>query len=106
MAEADFLSDLSDGCADLLSELGASVTYDQPGADAFALTVIWDEGSGKPTSAWTALSGFPLLNSGDRMTPAPGDRIARSGHLYKVMDKPAVDGTGGVTLTLRMIGAA
>ncbi|MEN6533683.1 MAG: hypothetical protein ABFD89_08470 [Bryobacteraceae bacterium] len=104
MAEADFLADIADGYADLLDEIGGSVTYSQPPLDPFALTVIWSERTGEPTTAWFRLSDFPLLN-GETATPRKGDEITRDGHVYRVVgDPPAVkDGTGGATLQLRLV---
>ncbi|MEN6537862.1 MAG: hypothetical protein ABFD60_11330 [Bryobacteraceae bacterium] len=105
MAEVDFLADLADGQADLLDEIGGSVTYSQPGLEPFALTCIWSESTGNPTTCWTALSGFPLLDSGEYAEPRKNDEITRNGRIYRVVgDPPAVlDGTGGVTLQLRLI---
>lgn len=104
MAEADFLADIEDGGEALLDELGGSVTYDQPPIAPFALTVIWTERTGE-ISAWCLLSDFPDLASGETAMPRKGDRITRSGHIYRVADV-ALDGTGGATLEVRLLGSA
>lgn len=85
---------------DLLEEFGSSVTYEPAGGAAFAVTVIWKERTGE-ISAWCRLSAFAA-------EPRKNDTIVRGGHRYRVAgDEPVkTDGAGGVTLALRLVGAA
>lgn len=88
-----------------LRAFGEAVTYEQPGQDPFALTVVWQEGRGQPTTAGCALADFPVVDGAQLAPRKDGDTVTREGKLYHVV---GVDRRGGgwALLELRAKGNA
>jgi hypothetical protein len=101
MAYEDFLADLADGMADLLEELGTTVSYQQLPEDPFTLAVLVDDPA-DPEDLDPAYRRIDVRLSdfaAPRRAPANGDLVTLDGVPY-VVQKVGPNKSGMATLTI------